>query len=332
MEFTNNSSKNYIDNDPTYPSIKDIPISDIRNFLAENNVYPKKDKTAYECAKRFMFHKKYINTITTIKNWKLACTIKDVESIKTYNISFMIRMSDNEIISILEQYLQHEDYQTINRNDTIQILGYLHKLIDDFSLLPDELISKILEYINYEDLQSLYKTNKKFYNLYHSKSFNQQLKTIKHNYHTSRFLLSKMNEDLLTTKFVVFDRLNINLIIIMEQTSLEYKFLENERFIDIMWLIGIKIKYIQYINDKEDLIEFLSNKGNLSTDTLDIKGNINSWSLDKLNYYYNIYLRKQKQNNYNVYSKTQYILSGKALGQQILGQQILDRMIELNQQ
>jgi len=258
----------------TYSSVTDIPISDIKKFLAQNNIHPNKNETLYECFEKSIFDEKYTNRLTSIKNWKLS---------------------------------------------------YFNNLTKYLESLPNELILKIMENTNYEDLQTFYKTNKKFYDLYHSKSFIQKSKTIKHSYHTSRFLLSKMKEIDFTTKFVVFDRLNIDLIIIMEETFREYTFLENERFIDIMWLTGIRIEYKEYVNDREHLTKFLFSKGKLSDDTLDIKGNIESWSLDKLNYYYNVYHHKQINSSYPKFNY--YYYTSKPLGQQIL-----DRMIELNQQ
>ena len=119
-----------------YPRILDIPLEDIELTLSRNSIVI--DKDPYKLIKDLIFSGKLENASDSIINWILAYNTKQKYNIGVYNISQIIRASDDELSEL------SKELESMNKDDIIQILNYLNKLKDDLSLLPDDILIKIM--------------------------------------------------------------------------------------------------------------------------------------------------------------------------------------------
>lgn len=184
-----------------------------------------------------------------------------------------------------------------NYTDAIEILKYLNKLIDDFSLLPEEVLIKIMKNLDYYQLKTLSKTSRKIEEIYRSKQFESILK----NKYWSRQYIGIYGND----EFRIIDKDKPNTIPLPTPNSIRGRpikhlpkkdvILQRGKFcstyprselIDVMWSIGVQLEYPNY--DKQFLIYSLvgaPSHTRLNKQTHSDK-EISQWSLNKLNYYY----------------------------------------------
>lgn len=295
----------------SFPRITDIPLEDVETTLKKNGI--SNIKNPYKSIKELIFSGKITSSSGSIINWILAYNAKKQHIIGIYNISQIIRASNDELMELSNLL----GLQEINKDDIIQILFYLNKLKDDFELLPYDLLIKIMSELRYDDLVLLNQTSKTINKLYHSSEFSNILQ---------RKIKDKINQPY-TYRFEGMIN-NDGTFNIRDKISKKYipnykkcEQLNYETLMDIMWSIGVKITSNDYgltkkfLNSK--LSEFFdvgkkrgrpkqtcrktvnSKKCILPKSTLLHrilpKNDISEWDFDKLNYYNDIlYLEKSE--------------------------------------
>jgi len=250
-----------------YPRISDIPFTDLF-FLADyypNINFSRENKESiYKLTKDLIFSNKLTDVPNSIINWIKAYNANQKYDVGTYNISFIIRASNEELKDLFELLNVNNDA------DVVEVLNYLNKLIDDFSLLPDDVVIKIMKNLDYYQLKILSKTSKKVEKIYKSKEFEPILR----NKYWSRQYTGLYADG----KFKIVYKNNPQRKVC--------KMISRSELVDIMWSIGVQLPNLNY--DNEFLIYHLI--GAVSPIGLNKQihpdKEISGWSSIRLNYYY----------------------------------------------
>jgi hypothetical protein len=286
----------------SFPRIKDIPLEDIEITLLKNGISDVKNP--YESIKKLIFSGKLNSSSAAIINWILAYNAKMQHIVGIYNISQIIRASDDELRELSNSLGLREP----DKDDIVQILSYLNKLKDDFELLPDELLIKIMAELRYDDLVLLNEASKAVNKLYHSSEFSdilqQKIKDKINAQYTWRFEGMIDIDEI----FNVRDKVSQNYI----SNYRRCEELNHETLMDIMWSIGVKIPVNNHVLNKKFLISKLSELFGVEkkrgrpkrtcrtpvnskrciatrfTYRILPKNDISEWDLNKLNYYNDI--------------------------------------------
>ena len=270
-----------------YPRVTDIPLYDVNLTLEKYGIF--NSKNSYESLKNLIFSGKLKDASNSVVNWILAYNANNANNAKqnnigVYNISQIIRTSDNELFQLSKQL----GLQYPNKDNIMQILGYLNKLKDDFALLPDEILIKIMTNLDYDDLELLSTTSKRIENLYYSTIFAPILKEKLRKILDYRFSGIK---SIGTNELILRDRMGND-----EEDGIIYSDINKcmsydiDILINIMWRLGVKINYV-YINDKNILWKLFNEILEDGDDFFNAfhTGLFEKWSLDKLNFYYHLY-------------------------------------------
>lgn len=262
----------------TYPRITDIPSNDVILTLNKKEILD--IKNSYKLLEELIFSGNLENAQDSVINWILAYNADQKYDINVYNISQIIRASNDELLDLGKQLGSQ------NKNDIIQILTYLNKLKDDFALLPDEILMKIMAELNYDNLMLLSKTSKRIEILSRSKIF-------------IPILERKLKEKLYlqyASKYSGFIRNGEFYIIDKEYAKYHdghagYILCDDASKVAIMWEIGVKIHIAKLSNKNFYITYFLNNKYRTKKSRMSPfynldKAHFEEWDLDKLAYYH----------------------------------------------
>lgn len=180
-------------------SIEDVDINDIKAFLLINGFNITDNKKAYEKAFNLMKNQKtiYDNVPLSIIEWMMAHNLVILKKeIHLYNENEIKNLSDRdrrELANLLGM-------KTSNIDNIINILKYLHKLID-FSNLPNDTILDIIKNMDINNILSFCNTNKRINKICHEEDLKSIVisKIPDDNFDISKFTL---NELFLYSKFI----------------------------------------------------------------------------------------------------------------------------------
>ena len=116
-----------------------IILHDAKLFLSINNQYiPKEESDIYTMTWILIKSCSYKLIPNSIHDFVIADNLKD-NDLLIYKTSYILAASDNELIDLTHKL----QLPVVFRNRIIRILGYLNKLDNDISILPDDIIKCI---------------------------------------------------------------------------------------------------------------------------------------------------------------------------------------------
>jgi hypothetical protein len=243
-------------------NIRDIPIKDIYYFLSENGISLldiKDEENAYQLAEELITSGVAENAPESVINWILAYNSSILYNIEEYNLSEIIEASNDDLLKLSDQL----GLGDINKFNIIEILNYMDKLNNDseiFEILPRDTLIDIMSYLDLKSVKLMSENSTKIRKIYESKRFlpilGEMISRQKINY-TSNFY-GKITKD---GVFYIFEKdysdkqLN-DRSVNKGKRCMDYR---SYQLIDLMWEIGVPLSNVNFIIDKDLLIDGLLN-------------------------------------------------------------------------